>query len=319
MRRGVVAGVIAAMVLVVGWVGPARPGSAVAGAAAIELRVGVWNSCAEFAECPAVADATGRVNRAAALVRDRSLDALLLLETCEWHVSRLLTALGAGWDAAFAPWRQNDTEGGWPGRRTRPCGDDRYALGLAVLTRGGFDQSVLHTLPSPTARYSLEAPLLCVRRTTPLVRLCASHFTPAAYDPGGTIRAAQRARVVEVLRGFAPDPVVFGGDLNVLPPNGSWTPPATATGPGSPMLAPLYDLLRECDQADGLALTGRPRAGESTTSWGDPPTWGKLDYLFASPYPADPAATFASCDALDGVPAYRTYSDHLPLVGTVRL
>jgi hypothetical protein len=302
--------------LVVAWSPDGRAG---ASAEPVRMRVGVWNSCAEFAECPAVDDAAGRASRTAALVRDQSLDALLLLETCEWHVSRLLGALGSGWSAAFTPWRQNDAEGGWPGRRIRPCAADRYALGLAIVVRGGFDEQVVHTLPSPTVRYSLEAPLLCVRRANPVVRLCASHFTPASYDPAGALRAAQRSRVVDVLRSAGPEKVIFGGDLNALPPSGSWTPPGTTTGATSTLLGPLYDLLRECDQRDGQVLTGRPRAGESTASWGEEPTWGKLDYLFATADPTDPAATFSSCDALDGVAAYRTYSDHLPLVGTVRL
>ena len=235
----------------------------------VALRVGVWNVCAEFAECPAVSDAAGRVSRMAALVNDHNLDALLLQETCEWHVSRLLSTLGGGWGAAFAPWRQNDAEGGWPGRRIRPCTSDRYALGLAVLVKGEHDQPVTYALPSPTARYSLEAPLLCVRRTSPAVRLCASHFTPAVYDSNGALRAAQRARAVEILRSFGNEKVVFGGDLNTQPPSGSWTPPGVTLGGTSTTLNPLYDLLRECDQQDGVALTGAPRAGESTTFWGD--------------------------------------------------
>ncbi|HSK98205.1 MAG TPA: endonuclease/exonuclease/phosphatase family protein [Euzebyales bacterium] len=171
------------------------------------------------------------------------------------------------------------------------------------------------------ARYSLEAPMLCVRKTNPAVRLCNSHFTPAAYDAAGTLRAAQRSRAVEILRSFGDERVVFGGDLNLLPPSGSFTPPATTLGGRHATLNAVYDVLRECDQADGLALTGAPRAGESTTFWGDGDarTWGKLDYLFATPYAADPAATFASCDALEGVAAYRRYSDHLPVVGVLRL
>jgi hypothetical protein len=309
---------LAALALALGF--PASGGIAQQQAAApVPLRVAVWNACGEFAECPSVGDATGRVDRMAALVNEHQLDAIMLLETCEWHVSRLLDRLGTGFSAAFAPWRQNDTESGWPGRRIRPCAADRYALGLAVVVRGGHDQPATYGLPSPTVRWSLEAPLLCVRKTSPVVRVCASHFTPAGYDPNGSLRAAQRARVVEILRSFGADKVVFGGDLNVVPPSGSYTPPGTTLGGASATLNPLYDLLRECDQQDGLVLTGAPRAGESTTSWGpaSAPTWGKLDYLFATPYAASPAETFTGCDALDDAPAYRRYSDHLPLVGVV--
>jgi endonuclease/exonuclease/phosphatase family metal-dependent hydrolase len=285
------------------------------------LRVATWNICAEFAECPAVADASGRVNAVVRLINDHDLDVVLLQETCEWHVSRVLTSLGSGWTAAFSPWRQNDAEGGWPGRRIRACGGDRQALGLAIVMRGAHDQSVTHTLPSPTARYSLEAPLLCVRKASPAVRLCNTHFTPAAYDPTGSIRTAQRTRAVEVLRSFGGGKVILGGDLNLLPPSGSFTPPGTTLGARHTTLNGLYDVLRECDQTDGLALTGAPRAGESTTFWGSAgaPTWGRLDYLFATPSAADQAATFSSCDALDGVAAYRRYSDHLPVVGVVQL
>jgi endonuclease/exonuclease/phosphatase (EEP) superfamily protein YafD len=294
-----------------------RPAQQQAPAAATSLRVASWNICAEFAECPAVADAAGRVNAVVRLINDQDLDAVLLQETCEWHVSRLLTSLGNGWTAAFAPWRQNDTEGGWPGRRIRACGGDRHALGLAIVMRGAHDQQVIHTLPSPTARYSLEAPVLCVRKAAPSVRLCNSHLTPAAYDSAGTIRAAQRTRTIEILRSFGDDKVIFGGDLNLLPPSGSFTPPDTTLGGRHATLNGVYDLLRECDQADGFALTGAPRAGESTTFWGsaDAPTWGK----FATPYAADQEATFTSCDAINGVAAYRRYSDHLPVVGVVQL
>jgi endonuclease/exonuclease/phosphatase family metal-dependent hydrolase len=292
-----------------------------ASSAPVPLRVATWNICAEFTECPAVADAAGRVNAVARLVRDHDLDAVLLQETCEWHVSQLLTTLGSGWTAAFAPWRQNDAEGGWPGRRVRTCGSDRQALGLAIVVRGAHDQPVTYALPSPTARYSFEAPMLCVRKTSPVVRLCNSHFTPAAYDATGTMRAAQRTRAVEVLRSFGGERVVFGGDLNLLPPSGSFTPPGTTLGGRHAALNAVYDLLRECDQTDGLALTGAPRAGESTTFWGsaDTPTWGKLDYLFATPYAADPAATVTSCDALEDVAAFRRYSDHLPVIGVLQL
>jgi hypothetical protein len=287
----------------------------------VSLRVASWNICGEFAECPAVADAAGRVNAVVRLVNDHNLDAVLLQETCEWHVSRVLTALGNGWSAAFAPWRQNDTEGGWPGRRVRMCGGDRQALGLAIVVKGAHDQPLTYTLPSPTARYSFEAPMLCVRKASPALRLCNTHFTPAAYDSAGTVRAAQRTRAVEILRSFGSEKVVFGGDLNLLPPSGSFTPPGTTLGGRHATLNPVYDLVRECDQSDGFALTGAPRAGESTTFWGgaDTQTWGKLDYLFATSQAADPAATFASCDALDGVAAYRRYSDHLPVVGVLQL
>lgn len=288
--------------------------------APVSLRAATWNICAEFAECPAVADGAGRVNAIARLIDDHDLDAVLLQEACEWHVSRLLTQLGSGWTAAFAPWRQNDAEGGWPGRRIRVCGSDRQALGLAIVVRGAHDQPVTYTLPSSTARYSFEAPMLCVRMASPAARVCNSHFTPATYDSTGTVRAAQRTRAVEILRSFGNEKVVFGGDFNLLPPSGSFTPPGTTLGGRHATLNPVYDLLRECDQTDGLALTGAPRAGESTTFWGESsaPTWGKLDYLFATPQAADPAATFTSCDAIEGVAAYRGYSDHLPVVGVLR-
>jgi endonuclease/exonuclease/phosphatase family metal-dependent hydrolase len=300
---------------------PPRVAAQQAAVAPVRLRVATWNICAEFAECPAVEDANGRVGSIAKLVDDHDLDAVLLQETCEWHVGRLLTRLGSGWSAAFSPWRQNDAEAGWSAGRIRTCAGGRSALGLAVVVKGEHDQPVTHTLPSPTVRYSFEAPMLCVRMKGRGVRLCNSHFTPATYDPSGTVRAAQRARVVEILRSFGDDKVVFGGDLNLLPPNGSFTPPSTALGGRHATLNPVYDMLRECDQEDGRVLTGAARAGETTTFWGDAsaPTWGKLDYLFTTPSAADPAATFTSCDAVDGVAAYRRYSDHLPVVGVLQM
>jgi hypothetical protein len=126
-----------------------------------------WNICGEFAACPKVTDPVGKVAQVRTLAQSRGAEVVLLQEICEWQANRLLLDLRSGdssWNLAFAPLRQIDTAGGYPGRRVRGCDLTRYAAkngkpaltttghayGQAVLVQGRLDQITSYELAAPT-------------------------------------------------------------------------------------------------------------------------------------------------------------------------
>lgn len=312
-----------------------------AAAAVVPLKVITWNICGEFTGCPktsTAAEITSKRNAIKTLIDTNQADAILLNETCEWYANTLLTLLNGGptgqWQLSFHGARQNDTS--WPGKRTRTCTRTGWsslttadhALGVAILTKGAHDQTTAYELTSPTAQYTLSAPLLCVRKTGAsldlAVRLCVAHFTPPGYDNvpdtigNEPLRRQQAARVAEVVTSFGNERVVVGGDLNLFPPAGTTgTTVGGVTSPGtSTKLNPLYDLMRECAQA------GTGRSGPATTHWDDPTnglTYAKLDYLFARSGGSNAASLVTACPQQFVSQNIQTDSDHAPIVGAFAL
>jgi Endonuclease/Exonuclease/phosphatase family len=329
-------------------------GAPASAASVVPMKVITWNICGEFTGCPktlTAAEMTAKRDAVLALVNAQSADAIMLNETCEWYANTLITLLNKNpdlkdpWQMSFFGARQSDAEAttpSWPGKRTRTCSNSRFApliepdgtdqaLGVAILTKGAHDQTTAYELPSPTERWTLTAPLLCVRKINgpnvgipendlyeKVVRLCISHFTPPGYDPGEVFRTSQADRVAEIVSSFGNERVIVGGDLNSYPPAGTngTTPGGTTSSGTSSVLHPLYDLMRECAQpADGV------RRGPATTWWGADtnPTYGKLDYLFARAGGGNAASLVTACPAQAATKATQPSSDHAPVVGAFLL
>jgi hypothetical protein len=347
----VLAGLVAVPLALSGSSG-AAPGAA---ASTVQMKVITWNICGEFTGCPKTTTADEMTSKRDAirnLIDAQQADAILLNETCEWYANTVLTQLnatsgGSGpWQMSFFGARQIDKEAttpSWAGKRTRTCSNSRWApliepdvtdhaLGVAILTKGEHDQTTAYELPSPTVRYSLTAPLLCVRKINSAevlvqeadpfaraVRLCVAHFTPPTYDPNAeTMRKQQAKRVAEIVTSFGNERVVVGGDLNLFPPAGTsgTTAGGTTAGGTSGSLNPVYDLMRECAQP-----TDNSRKGPATTWWGNEPnyTYGKMDYLFARSGGGNAASLVMGCPTQPATKAAQPNSDHAPVVGTFQL
>ncbi|MEU4559396.1 endonuclease/exonuclease/phosphatase family protein [Actinoplanes sp. NPDC023936] len=312
-----------------------------AGTATTDVRVMTWNVCGESGTCRAKSDPGRQATQIAELARGANTDAVLLQEVCgdeakndsrydsgktasKSLVTLVQERLGGDWRIAFTPYlrpaedRFGTTAPSGPGataeyppRYVNPRATSEFRCrgaglagvqGLAVAVRGTIGERAEYELPSPDTGLWLK--VLCARRATGTpVRFCTSHFTPQSQDvdrrAGFSYRAEQVQRLRELIGGGAD--TVFGGDFNSRPPD---DPSNTAD---KAILAPLYAGYRECEQGHGGA-----RRGTGTMWANDQPTKRtdrKYDYLFG-------AASFTSCEVLSAT-ALATWSDHLPLVGTV--
>ncbi len=297
------------------------PQAAAVIAAPVTLRIGTWNICGEYNGCPNVTRFQAKADMVYNLVKRNFLHAVLLSEVCEWHVSELLRQfrlVDPSWDAQFQPVRQIDTAGGWIARRTRVCDrpewsnvtGDKHVLGIAVLSNGGFDQPTVYELPTPASpQFITDTPMVCVRKISPAVRLCEAHFTSPGNDPNETWRRAQVARVAEIVASFGADRIVFGGDLNALPPDRG----------GGTILAPLYAQLRECAQvnADNNPSTPDARTGPDTARWTG--GTGKIDYLFVRSQQTLGPGLVSACTTQSPDATTTPNSDHAPVFGTFLL
>lgn len=332
MKRHLAAVAVAAMLAGVlsgaAGVGPARRAAATPVVSAVPnpvtLRVGTWNICGEFKDCPSVTAFQTKANMVATLVKSNFLHAIMLSEVCEWHVSEIIRqfrAIDPTWNAHFAPVRQLDTDHGYAMRRTRICDRDgwstvttaNHALGVAVLSNGGFDQPTEYDLPTQNAvEYATDTPMVCVRKLDPEVRLCEAHFTAPGTDTGETVRRAQVARAMQIVQSFGAERVIFGGDLNSVP---------SGQGGGT-LLDPVYALMRECTQvdADNDATTEDARVGPPTARWGTTTVgYGKIDYLFARSQNTRGPELVSKCASPSPDKATTPHSDHAPVFGTFLL
>lgn len=182
--------------------------------------------------------------------------------------------------------------------RPYPCRPDhlgrpRGAQSIAVAVAEPEHRVAFTTHPLPAPPWYVRRAAQCVTIPARRVHACGAHLSAGtAYDdrrPG----APYRTRQIEELMALATRPgyhVVFGGDLNVAPPDGGvggrWAPHA---------VAPAYREYAECDQS-GAARTGR------WTYRGDGER-RKLDYLFTA------KGGVLACH----VPGSTGPSDHRPL------
>ncbi|MET8333353.1 endonuclease/exonuclease/phosphatase family protein [Streptosporangium canum] len=178
-----------------------------------------------------------------------------------------------------------------PDRQGRPRGDT--AVTVAVAGNAATFQA--HGLTSPP--WYVKRMALCAAIPARRVNVCGTHLSAGlSYDdrePGAPFRTKQ----VEELLAAAAKPgyrAVFGGDLNLAPPDSG-----QSTAAKRRILAPVYAAYAECDQngsRDGRWTEKHPREDGSVSK-------RKLDYLFA------PRGSVTRCHvAQDAVS-----SDHRPI------
>lgn len=274
------------------------PGASAAGADTVKVMS--WNVCSNNSACPLYKARASAISSKIAYwaTNNFSPDALFLQELCEKDAKPVETALeaatGRGWDVRFAPVQYLVT--GTVEKAQKICvrdldGRDRgsYGIGLAIPDSNVWYMA--YSLWSPSA-YE-QRTVLCGTLESRALSFCATHFSSGLTedDPNGTYRLTQ----VHQLLDTANKPryrAIFGGDLNL-------TPPDSPAGPVPDALAPAYDAYEECDQyANGGRRTGTPTHGSS-----------KLDYIFG------PRAATYQCR----VATASSDSDHKPIYATITL
>ncbi|MBU6532986.1 endonuclease/exonuclease/phosphatase family protein [Streptomyces mayonensis] len=274
---------------------PSRPPAA-ASTPKRSIQALTWNTCSNNGACAmnefsddAFADAV--VQRAA----DARADVIFLQEFCEKLAKPLEHRLEARfdggadtWDVRFAPIQHQmaGTKDQWA---QKSCGRNRGAYGVAIAVPAGNTWYEAVELESPAGKERRTA--LCAAVPSWAVMACTAHFSTggADYDdPERDDQQAQASYLAEQAAEYAGYRPVLGGDLNA-------SPTMTPEGSSVPVLQPLYDLYKECDQPANRLTTANH----------------KLDYIFAPG-----TATWSGC-ALGSSAA--NPSDHIPLSGTVTL
>ncbi|MGV9302201.1 endonuclease/exonuclease/phosphatase family protein [Nonomuraea sp. NPDC003727] len=174
-----------------------------------------------------------------------------------------------------------------PDKLGRPRGTQSITVAVAA------DTATFQSLPLTTPPWYVKRAVLCATIPAKRVHACGTHLSVGtAYDdrqPG----APYRTRQIKELMAYAAKPgyhSVFGGDLNVAPPDST-----NGSAAGRRAIMPAYQAYRECDQR------GSSRTGRWTHSAGE--RRKKLDYLFVT------KGGTRRCH----VPPPTSMSDHTPL------
>ncbi|TQS26545.1 endonuclease/exonuclease/phosphatase family protein [Microbispora sp. KK1-11] len=149
-------------------------------------------------------------------------------------------------------------------------GRARGAQSIAIAVADDAVTFTSHPLSSPP--WYVKRAVLCATIAAKRVRACGTHLSSGTrYDdrqPG----APYRTRQIKEMMAYAAKPgyrSVFGGDLNVAPPDS-----ADGSAAGRRAIVPAYRAYRECDQ-NGTSRTGRwTHSADGRRK--------KLDYLFTS-------------------------------------
>lgn len=261
-----------------------------------------WNLCSNNSACSLYRATPSTLTNAvvsAATHDGFSAQVVFLQEFCEADAKPvelgLEAATGRGWDVRFAPidYRVAGVE------VQKRCvadsaGTDRggYGVGLAVPDENVWYQR--DALPSPPGKEQRAA--LCATVDSMAANFCVAHFSSGGapspgYDPDDpdNIYRPQQATTLNQAVAKGDFVSVFGGDLNVVPPDA----PSDALDD----LAPVYAEHQECDQsAYAGSRDGAPTHGSI-----------KIDYIFG---PAD-------ADYQCSVDATNTTSDHFPIYARI--
>ncbi|WP_369212647.1 endonuclease/exonuclease/phosphatase family protein [Streptomyces flavofungini] len=270
-----------------------EPPAATLPAPARSLRTLTWNTCSNNGDCGmyklSADEFTDAVTQRATTAK---ADVIFLQEFCEKLAKPLehkLEARDGGadtWDVRFAPIQLKVA----PDRfAQKSCAKNREAYGVAIAVPAENTWYKAVELDSPDKKERRTA--LCAAVRSWAVMACTAHFStggPNYDDPSRHTQQAQAANLAQQAARYSGYRALIGGDLNA-------TPTVTPTESSVPVLQPLYDAYKECDQP-----ANRPTAGSS-----------KLDYLFA----ASPA-TWSGCTI--GTDTDNP-SDHRPVWGTVTL
>ncbi|MFK8844580.1 endonuclease/exonuclease/phosphatase family protein [Streptomyces sp. Ac-502] len=186
--------------------------------------------------------AGGRDRVAAAPLADGPLpDAVFLQEFCEKHAKpveeKLEQTTGHGWNVFFAPIHYN--AGALKAQKQCDTAGDvdrgSYGIGLAVPHESSWFQRYDLTSPDTNIRggRTEQRTALCAALPSRALLLCTTHFSaggPAYDDADGSFRRAQAGELLHIVDqpGYR---TVFGGDLNVVPPDAAKGSPATCWSP----------------------------------------------------------------------------------------
>lgn len=259
-----------------------------------------WNVCSNNGACPLYRATAATISSRITYWATRSFtpDALLLQEFCEKDAKplelRLEASTGRQWDVRFAPIQH--IHAGTAIRTQKICvadvnGVDRGSYGVALALP---DVNVWYASSQLTSPPGYEQrTVLCATLESHALNLCSTHFSSglSTDDPSGTYRVQQVSELLSNVDkpGYR---AIFGGDLNLHPPD-------SPSGPVPTALAPVYSAFEECDQsAHGGLRQGRPTAGSS-----------KIDYIFG------PQSASYTCR----VGSENTDSDHKPVYATITL
>ncbi|MFE0462981.1 LamG domain-containing protein [Kitasatospora sp. NPDC058965] len=301
------------------------------------IRAMTWNTCGEAggvrgstAYCPFRDQPQAKANAIAAAVSGRNLNVVLLQEVCftkaspadptptnpgKSEVDLVQDALGAGWTFVGAE-GMRPAASGYDGKPHSYC---RAGLpgttGIAIGVKGTVNPADVASSLLPGVTGGKTEPVLCLKPVGWTTHVCDAHLS---NDPGDDYQAEVTALTATVQ---AASPMVLGGDFNTSVPS---------------KLSALYSSFPECDQQAFFPgdQVNQPTE-DSFTSPNTVPGQGgtlyaapggahqltKIDYLFSS-------AGFSTCDVwsqlADHSDNYATggpptgFSDHAPLVGTVR-
>jgi endonuclease/exonuclease/phosphatase family metal-dependent hydrolase len=216
-----------------------------------------------------------------------TLESLLERQTKRaWSVQSSILTLKDGSPKVCAP--------DWQGR---PRGD--IAVTVAVADNAAAFQA--HVLTSPP--WYVKRMALCAAIPARKVNVCGTHLSAGLSYDDRNPNAPFRTKQVKELLAAAAKPgyrAVFGGDLNLAPPDSRHSTTAKRR-----ILAPVYAAYAECDQngsRDGRWTEKHVREDGSVAK-------RKLDYLFA------PRGSVTRCHVAQGAAS----SDHKPIYIRVNL
>ncbi|MFF0142468.1 endonuclease/exonuclease/phosphatase family protein [Streptomyces sp. NPDC005227] len=253
----VLASLLLAGAVITTW--PQTAGTTTSHAATRGLTVATWNMCGVARwKCAGTGSRTAKRDAAAHLATGGGARVIFLQEACASDVAAVRDRLGDSWSSAFRPYTWRGASGH---TSTVPCvTGGKEPAGFAVLSATRLAAARLVASQQPTL--GLRRGILCAVVADHALTVCNAHLSRPGDDrahPQWELRDDQ----LRALAAAAPDDrVVYGGDLNVDPPDqgspvGVW-----------PSLS--YSGHRECDQASAEGRSVRPTHVSGH----------KLDYLF---------------------------------------
>ncbi|MEU0569120.1 endonuclease/exonuclease/phosphatase family protein [Nonomuraea sp. NPDC005983] len=163
--------------------------------------------------------------------------------------------------------------------------------------------ATFQTYPLTSPPWYVKRSALCATISAKRVKVCGTHLSAGLPNDDRQPGAPYRKQQIRELMAAAAQPgyrAVFGGDLNVAPPDSDY-----GSAAGRRAIVPAYKAYDECDQRGGRR-TGR---WTHTSTREDGSVTKKLDYLFA------PKGSVRQCH----VEQRTSTSDHMPLYVKVAL
>ncbi len=262
---------------------------------ATTYRVMSWNVCGKNKACDLTknpADMAGKIVWHMTKHGGRKADAAILQEYCQGQSDRLRTKLFEAYGYRWSVWFAHVDKVTAPGKPKFRC-PDGGKFGLAIVVPAGKRWYDTWKLPVKSGAEKRMAQCLTVEGAR--LKICNTHLSYGGDDSTHEFRRKQVTALRDQVVGNSRFRVVFGGDLNHLPPDAKPTSP-------SPGLNPLYDRWTECDQINSTSR----RDGFGTHYEKGPKSnsnMRKLDYLFLT------GGIRHDCSTPDGVVAS---SDHRP-------